>query len=116
MRFDPSLIVTRFRVERNAFSAYDENFHSGVNIIRGENSSGKSTVLNLLFFALGGDLKDWSETALLCSRAYVQVSLSGKTATLCREISDKRGQPMLVFAGDMDSALKAPIDHWERYP
>ena len=116
MQFNPSLIVKRFRVERNAFVAYDEVFHSGVNIIRGENSSGKSTILNLLFFALGGDLKDWSETALLCSRVYVEVSLSGKIATLCREISDKRGQPMSVFAGDMDAALTAPIDHWERYP
>ena len=35
--------------------AYDEQFHHGVNIIRGTNSSGKSTVMRLLFYALGGD-------------------------------------------------------------
>ena len=30
--------------------AYDECFHRGVNIIRGQNSSGKSTILRFIFF------------------------------------------------------------------
>ena len=33
--------------------AYDEKFHRGVNIIHGQNSSGKSTIVRFIFFALG---------------------------------------------------------------
>ena len=36
--------------------AYDELFHKGVNIIRGHNSSGKSTIIRFIFLALGGSL------------------------------------------------------------
>ena len=41
MRFDPTLVLTRLVVERNELLAYDERFHTGVNVIRGENSSGR---------------------------------------------------------------------------
>jgi ABC-type molybdenum transport system ATPase subunit/photorepair protein PhrA len=45
---NPTLIVKRVVVERNGKPVYDEQFHAGVNVIRGENSSGKSTVLNFI--------------------------------------------------------------------
>src|SRR4051794_2277389 len=96
-RYDPCLIVTHLQIERNGKAVYDEPFHPGVNIIRGQNSSGKSTILNFLFYGLGGDLADWSEAALRCSRVNVEVLLNGKTATLSREISKELGQPMDVF-------------------
>lgn len=115
-RFDPSLRVVRFRVERSNVAVYDELFHSGVNIIRGENSSGKSTILNLLFYALGGELRDWSETALLCSRVLVEVVVSGKTVTLARDVSDARSRPLDIFSGPLGDALTASLDRWQRYP
>src|SRR6185437_8484422 len=97
MRYEPTLIVTRMVVERADRIVYDEPFHAGVNVIRGENSSGKSTVLNLIFYGLGGDLTDWSDVALLCTRVLVEISVNGRPATLSRDISEKPGQPMEIF-------------------
>jgi DNA repair exonuclease SbcCD ATPase subunit len=115
-RFEPTLIVNRLIIERNGTAVYDEHFHAGVNIIRGENASGKSTILNFLYYGLGGDLTDWSEIAQLCTRVLVEVSLNGKIATLSREVSTQRGQAMDVFGGDFSTAQKAPRDEWIRYP
>jgi hypothetical protein len=116
MRFDPTLVVTRLKVERNARAAYDETFHKGVNVIRGENASGKSTILNFIFYGLGGDLSDWSETALLCSKVVLGVEINGHPATLSREISSQSGQPMEIFGGPFEASLNAPRAEWVRYP
>jgi hypothetical protein len=115
-RLDPSLLVNRLLVERGTTAVYDEKFHAGVNIIRGANSSGKSTVLNFLFHALGGDLTDWSEVARLCTRVTVEVSFNGKIATLSRDVSTEARQPMDIFGGPMSAALTAPRAEWTRYP
>lgn len=115
MRFDPTLIVERMRIERDATSVYDERFHQGVNIIHGENSSGKSTILNFIFYGLGGDLFDWSASARLCSRVLLQVQINGNVATLARVISDKPRQSMDIFAGEVDDALVAPATEWLRF-
>jgi hypothetical protein len=116
MRFDQTLIVKRVVVERGDKVAYDELYHAGVNVIRGENSSGKSTILNLIMYGLGGDLTDWSDAAKLCSRVLVEVELNGNVATASRDISAERGRPMEIFAGDFDTSKKAPRDAWIRYP
>lgn len=115
-RFDPSLIVNRVRVERNGKAAYDEKFHVGVNVLRGDNSSGKSTILNFIFYGLGGDLTDWSDVAKLCTHVLIEVRLNGLVATLSREISESSQQSMDIFAGTMDDALEAPRAEWTRYP
>src|SRR6185437_7974467 len=115
-RFEPTLIVTRLVVERNSRSAYDEAFHEGVNVIRGENSSGKSTILNFIFYGLGGDLSEWSETALLCNRVTLEVRINGSAATLSRDISKQTGQPMEIFGGSYEESLVAPRAEWVRYP
>lgn len=116
-RFEPTLIVKRLVVERREAVVYDERFHAGVNVVRGENSSGKSTVLNFIFYGLGGDLSDWSAVARLCSRVIVEVSLNGLSATLSREISETSGlQPMDIFGGAYDDAKSAPRSEWLRFP
>ncbi len=115
MRLDPSLQVNRLLIERDSHTAYDETFHPGLNIIRGENSSGKSTILNFLFYALGGELSDWSETALLCTRVTLEASLNGNVATLSRPVSDLPNQHMDIFGGPLEEALKAPRSEWSRY-
>ena len=115
-RFDPSLIVTRLIVQRNEYFVYDENFHAGVNVVRGENSSGKSTVLNCIYYGLGGDLADWSETALLCTRVIVEARFNGKVATLSRDISEDHGQAMEIFGGSYEASKTAGRADWIKYP
>jgi hypothetical protein len=107
MRFDPSLLISRLVVDAAGRSVYDERFHPGVNIIRGENSSGKSTILNFIFYALGGDLPDWSDAALRCSQVSVEAELNGMPVTLSREVTDVLRQPMDVFGGPYELAIKA---------
>lgn len=114
-RADPSIVVKRLVIERANKPVYDELFHIGVNIIRGENSSGKSTILNFLFYGLGGDLTDWSEAAKLCTRVFVEVEFNGMPATLAREISVDHGQPMEIFGGSFIAAKAAAIGQWTRY-
>jgi hypothetical protein len=115
-RFDPSLLVLRLIIEAGGRNVYDERLHPGVNIIRGENSSGKSTILNFIFYALGGDLTDWSEAALRCNRVTVETEFNGMPVTLSREITDTPRQPMDIFGGPYELAIKAPRSEWTRYP
>jgi DNA repair exonuclease SbcCD ATPase subunit len=105
MRYNPTIIVQRVTVLRNDRVAYDEKFHEGVNVIRGDNSSGKSTVLNFIFYGLGGDFKDWSAVARLCTRVIVEVRVNGSVITLSREISLANGQqPMEIFSGNYEAS------------
>ncbi len=91
--------------------AYDELFHHGVNIIRGANSSGKSTVTRLLFYALGGDYTQFVPEARSCSRVMVEISTDEATLTLSRPIAkDSNGrvqsqQGMTIYWGTLDEAL-----------
>lgn len=116
MLFSPTLIVNRVVVERNGAAVYDGAFHRGVNILRGDNSSGKSTVMNFIFYGLGGDLGDWSDVAQLCTRVVVEASFNGMVATLAREISTEAGRPMDIFAGTYEVSRLAPAVEWKRYP
>lgn len=107
-----NLFVNRLYVlTESGLVAYDEPFHHGVNIIRGENSSGKSTITHLLFYALGGDYTNFVAQARSCSRVMVEVDIDGAVLTLSRTIEKddegrvipKRG--MTVYWGGIDQAL-----------
>ncbi|GAA4746889.1 ATP-binding protein [Sphingomonas daechungensis] len=116
MLFEPTLLVRELAIYRGAQHAYRASFHKGVNIISGENSSGKSTILNLLAYGLGADISTWSEHAKLCDRVAVEVSLNGSIVTLSRAISEQSGQPMDIFIGDLAQSEQAPTAAWTRYP
>ncbi|MEM7290253.1 MAG: AAA family ATPase, partial [Pseudomonadota bacterium] len=107
---DPSLVIKRLVVKRNDGIAYDEAFHAGVNVIRGENSSGKSTVMNFLCYGLGGDLFEWDKLALLCTHAWLEVQINGHVATLRREVAESSQTPMDFFGGSYEDALQAPVE------
>ena len=92
--------------------AYDERFHHGVNIIRGANSSGKSTITHLLFYGLGGEYTQFVTQARHCSRVMVEVSMDDAVLTLSRPIDlDAEGRVltqrgMTIYWGTLDEALQ----------
>lgn len=112
----PTLSVRRLAIRSEKGWAYDEIFHTGINVIRGENSSGKSALLNMLFYGIGGDYVDWSDAALRCQEVFVEVSLNSFVVTLRRAINPEQRQPMLIFAGVLDDAKMAPPSSWTQYP
>lgn len=114
--FKPTLVLRRLQIECGSNIVYDQEFHSGINVIRGENSSGKSTIINSIFYALGGDLTRWSDAALRCSGVTAEISLNGMNATVCRPITSLPKQPMDIFGGTIDQAHQAPKSEWLRYP
>ena len=120
IRLDPSLRLTRLVVMKDGLRAYDETFHIGVNIIRGVqgegNSVGKSTISDLIFYGLGGDLTTWKDEAKLCDFTFAEVVVNGVHATLRREITEKARQPMAIFFGDFDAAQASGADGWQVYP
>ena len=118
-RYDPNLRLVRLVVLKSGKRAYDERFHAGVNIIRGVpgtgNSVGKSTIADLIFFALGGDLTAWKDEAALCDEVYAEVLMNGATVTLRREISRDVKRPMWVYFDTFDEAVANWPDGWQRY-
>jgi hypothetical protein len=116
MQYNPSLILNRLVVTKGVKRAYDECFHLGVNIIRGKNSSGKSTISDFIFYGLGGDLIKLKNEARLCDFVYAEVNLSGKIYTLKREVKEAGRRGMDIFAGSFEDANSAENTDWIRYP
>ncbi|MBB3410012.1 regulator of replication initiation timing [Rhizobium sp. BK316] len=116
--FKPNLAVEDMRVFSKGRPVFSEKFHAGLNIIRGQNSSGKSTIMDFLFFGLGGDLLEtqWRESALHCDSVILGARLNGRSVTLARDIEPKASRPMRIFFGPIDEALSSAAEGWERYP
>lgn len=95
--------------------AYDEIFHLGVNIIRGVNSSGKSTIANFIFFVLGGDYDNWTTEAIKCREVYAEVNINNAIITLRRYVSEGGNKPMHIFWGPYDTARQNSIE-WQTFP
>ena len=109
------LLLRRLRVMHRGSPAYDEEFHEGVNIIRGQNGSGKSTIADFIFFALGGEFEDWKEVAGVCDEVQAEVETPRGVLTLTRRVG-KSQEPMLVYFGPMADGLESAIESWERFP
>ena len=111
----PTLALQRLVVLKSGGALFDQTFHAGLNIIRGENSSGKSTIADLIFFALGGDLRNWTPEASGTDSVHAQVTINGTTYTLSREIQPNARPPLHLFKGDYDEAISMR-DKWLKYP
>lgn len=115
-RFDPTLIVNELRVFKDGYVVLEETFHVGLNVVKGHNSSGKTTTLDFLAFGLGAEEIPWKKEALLCDSVVLEVSLNGQRVTLKREISLDRFRPMHIFWGPLLEASASALEGWELYP
>lgn len=114
-RLDPSLRIMRLVVRKASGALYDEQFHLGVNIIRGENSSGKSTIADFIFFALGGDMATWTPEAASADSVHAEVQFCGKTFTVSRDVESRLELPMYLYEGGYDDAMRHR-NQWSKYP
>lgn len=107
--------------------AYDEEFHRGVNIIRGQNSSGKSTIVRFIFFVLGGYYTDFVPQAMKCRYVMAEVSVNGIVITVKRFLERREDgkvngyTPMYIHFGPMDevvssSTFQVASTAWQKYP
>ncbi len=101
--------------------AYDEQFHKGVNIIRGDNSSGKSTITHFIFFVLGGAFNDFVPEARKCSVVFAEVEMNNAIFTIKREVKDEEGNisiqaPLYFFWGNMNESFNPPVNKtWQKF-
>ena len=103
------------QIVRRGRLVYDQTFHEGVNIIRGQNGSGKSTIADFIFFVLGGEFDDWKDAAGQCDAAQAEVETPRGKLTLRRHVTTAQ-EPVLVYFGSMTDALKNSLEGWERFP
>lgn len=111
-----SLMIERMLVTRGPHVLYDEAFHRGVNIIHGSNGSGKSSIADFIFFGLGGDLREWKESASRAENVYLQIATPSGALTLKREISTDSTRPMSIFFGQMNESFTAASEGWQHLP
>ncbi|WP_417558248.1 AAA family ATPase [Mesoflavibacter zeaxanthinifaciens] len=95
--------------------AYKESFHFGVNVIRGKNSSGKSTIANFIFYILGGAFNNWTSEARKCKDVTVEVLINGAEFTLRRDIGDSVLIPLQIFWGNYEKAKSDGLN-WKIFP
>lgn len=119
-----NLFLKRLVIYTNSgMIAYDEVFHKGVNIICGDNSSGKSTITHFIFFALGGEFNDFVPEARECQVVYAEIEANGTTLTLKRYIEiNERTQninsriAIHIFWGNFEESLNPPPQkYWQKY-
>lgn len=109
------LRLMQLRVMWRGIPVYDQRFHAGVNIIRGENGSGKSTIADFIFYVLGGEHEDWKDAAGQCDEVQAEIETPRGKLTLRRDVSGKLS-PIKVYFGPIDKAQLNSLDGWESFP
>ena len=110
-----TIILNRLVIMKGDKPAYDENYHMGVNIIRSHgNSTGKTTIMDAIFFVLGGDVEDWTNEAMACDCVVAEISFRKKILTFRREIGSFRFPPIYIYEGPYNEAVKNSLN-WLKF-
>lgn len=114
--FKPTILVNRLIVVKDGRSVIDTSFHAGLNIVAGQNSSGKTTVIRFIAYALGSENINFNQIAQLCDEIYLEIAANDTVVTLRRNVSRQLMQPLSIFWGNMEAALGAGQTMWQLYP
>lgn len=109
------LRLNRLCVVRRGHVVYDQEFREGVNIIRGQNGSGKSTIADFIFFVLGGEFDDWKGVAGQCDEVQAEVQTPRGKLTLRRRVA-RAQEPVQLYFGPMVDAAARSMEGWEWLP
>lgn len=109
------LFIERLVIIAGSKKVYDEKFHPGVNILRGWNTTGKSTVMDLLVYGLGAEITSWNEYQARCHWVVTELKVNGIAITIKREITETGKAAMYFFDGVLDDALN-DSENWQRFP
>lgn len=102
---------------KSDITVYDQVFHSGLNVIRGENSTGKSTVMELISYGLGGDIKTsrWKKEALSCEEIYIDLNINGIDYVFKRPIEGDSNKPPIHISEGVYETNSKSLKEWTVY-
>ncbi|PCJ35319.1 MAG: hypothetical protein COA75_10540 [Cellvibrionales bacterium] len=117
MTNNTTLVISRVVIAQSGHIAYDEKFHAGLNVIRGENGVGKSSIMELISYGLGADIKktSWKKEALLCSEIIIDLAINKLPYVFKRNIEgDSKKPPIHIFEGSYADS-QALNQAWTKY-
>lgn len=87
---------------------YDVTFHAGVNLISGPITTGKSSILELIDYALGANDPPRYEEIVKCSDVLLELSVADEVLTLQRSLKNATAKALL-YETSLDEALMGNI-------
>ena len=107
----PSIVIKKLRVRRTegGLALNLEGLRRGLNVVRGDNSSGRTTLLQLFEFGLGANLRQSDfipEIKDACDFLLLEVELNGVAFTITRKFYGASN--IEVYQGEIDTPLRNP--------
>lgn len=117
MTNETKLKINKVVIKKSGKDVYNENFHSGINVIRGENSTGKSTIMELISYGLGADIKrqHWKKEALSCDEVFIDLFLNKRRFIFKRPIEDEGSKPPIYMKEGNYDDDSTSLDGWHKY-
>ena len=117
MTNETKLKINKVVIKKSGKDVYNENFHSGINVIRGENSTGKSTIMELISYGLGADIKrqHWKKEALSCDEVFIDLFLNKRRFIFKRPIEEEGNKPPIYMREGNYDDDSTSLDGWHKY-
>lgn len=110
----PTLLLRRLLILHEQNVVYDERFHEGVNVVRGTNGSGKTTVVESIIHVLGGNIQKKKREFKYCDYVYAELKINNNLFTFRRSIEGTH-PPLEIYNGEYNEGIKK-LDSWFQYP